>query len=70
MDQYSNYIGLILDGRYEKKRLVGIGGMAMVFEANDLLRKITDETTATLNRSTHEIELLQAKYNLKNILNR
>lgn len=41
-----------------------------VIDTNDLLRKITDETTATLNRSTHEIELLQAKYNLKNILNR
>ena len=31
--------------------------------------KITDETTAILNRSTHEIELLQATYKLKNTLN-
>lgn len=39
MDQYNNYIGLTLDGRYKIKRLVGIGGMAMVFEADDLFRK-------------------------------
>ena len=40
-----------------------------VIDATDLLRKIADETTATLNRSTHEIELLQATYRLKTILN-
>ena len=33
-----------------------------VIETTELLRKITDETSATLNRSTHEIELLQALY--------
>ena len=38
MDQYNNYIGLTLDGRYTIKKLVGYGGMAMVFEADDLLR--------------------------------
>lgn len=40
-----------------------------VIDATDLLRKITDETTATLNRTTHEIELLQAIYILKTTLN-
>ncbi len=39
MDQYNNYIGLTLDGRYTIKRLVGFGGMAMVFEADDTFRK-------------------------------
>lgn len=38
MDQYTNYIGLTLDDRYTIKRLLGIGGMAMVFEAEDSLR--------------------------------
>lgn len=38
-------------------------------DATDLLRKITDETTAMLNRSTHEIELLQAICRLKTTLN-
>lgn len=40
-----------------------------VIDATDLLRKITDETQAELNRSTHEIELLQAIYRLKHTLN-
>lgn len=40
-----------------------------VMDATDLLRKITDETTAAQNRSTHEIELLQAIYKLKYTLN-
>jgi len=40
-----------------------------VIDATDLLRKITDETTAALNRNIHEIELLQAIYRLKHILN-
>lgn len=40
-----------------------------VIDATDLLRKIADETTATLNRSTHEIELLQSIYRLKTTLN-
>lgn len=40
-----------------------------VIDTTDLLRKITDETTAALNRSTHEIELLQALYQLKHTLN-
>ena len=40
-----------------------------VIDATDLLQKITDETTAMLNRSTHEIELLQAVYRLKHTLN-
>lgn len=40
-----------------------------VIDATDLLRKITDETAAMLQRSTHEIELLQATYGLKTTLN-
>ena len=40
-----------------------------VIDTTDLLRKITDETTAALNRSTHEIELLQTLYQLKHTLN-
>ena len=40
MDEYNNYIGLTLDDRYKIKRLLGIGGMAMVFEADDTFRKM------------------------------
>lgn len=40
-----------------------------VIDATDLLRKITDETSAILNHNKHEIELLQAIYRLKHTLN-
>ena len=40
-----------------------------VIDSTDLLRKITEETTALQSRSTHEIELLQAIYRLKTTLN-
>ncbi len=40
-----------------------------VIETTDLLRKITEETSAALNRSTHEIELLKTIYELKYVLN-
>ena len=40
-----------------------------VIDATELLTKIADETTAILNQSTHEIELLQAIYRLKTTLN-
>lgn len=40
-----------------------------VIDTTDLLRKITDEISANLNRSSHEIELLQTVYQLKHILN-
>lgn len=38
-------------------------------DATDLLQKVTEETQASLNRSCHEIELLQAVYRLKHTLN-
>lgn len=40
-----------------------------IIDATDLLAKITDETNAMINRSIHEIELLQAQYRLKHTLN-
>ena len=40
-----------------------------VIETTELLRKIADETAARLNLTTHEIELLQAIYRLKQTLN-
>lgn len=40
-----------------------------VIDTTELLKKIAEETAAEQNRSTHEIELLQAIYRLKNTLN-
>lgn len=39
-------------------------------DMNDLLMKISDETAASIDRSTREIELLKAIYDLKHTLNR
>lgn len=40
-----------------------------IIDTNALLTKISDETQAVLNRTLHEIQLLQAIYKLKNTLN-
>ena len=36
MENYNKYIGQIFDGRYRIERVVGLGGMAVVFMATDL----------------------------------
>ncbi|MBO4219649.1 MAG: protein kinase [Clostridia bacterium] len=41
MDTLSKYIGQILDNRYKIVKTIGVGGMAVVFEANDLIQKRT-----------------------------
>lgn len=37
MEDFKSYIGKVLDARYRLVRVIGSGGMAVVFEANDLL---------------------------------
>lgn len=41
MDNYENYIGTILDERYKIEKLCGVGGMATVFRAEDILMNRT-----------------------------
>jgi len=36
MSKYDKYIGQVMDERYRLERFIGIGGMAVVFEATDL----------------------------------
>ncbi len=37
MEQYEKYVGAVLDGRYKIQCIIGIGGMAVVFRAHDML---------------------------------
>ena len=41
-----------------------------VIDTNDLLRKITEEETATAARNAREIELIKSIYELKHTINR
>lgn len=52
MDKYEAFIGKILDGRYRILELVGVGGMAFVLKAEDLV----------MNR-TVAIKILNERYN-------
>lgn len=39
MDIYDKYVGRVLDRRYRIVRIIGVGGMAVVFEAVDIVMK-------------------------------
>ena len=41
MDSANKYVGKVLDRRYKINRIIGIGGMAVVFEADDLIMNRT-----------------------------
>ena len=39
MDQFERYVGAVFDNRYKIEKIIGIGGMAVVYKAHDLLMK-------------------------------
>ena len=39
MDGFERYVGLVFDNRYKIEKIIGIGGMAVVYKAVDLLMK-------------------------------
>ncbi len=41
MDVYEKYVGLVFDNRYRIEKVIGVGGMAIVFKATDLLMRRT-----------------------------
>ncbi len=41
MEGYEKYVGAVLDGRYKIDKIIGVGGMAVVFRAYDMLMNRT-----------------------------
>ena len=41
LEVYEKYVGLVFDNRYRIEKVIGIGGMAIVFKATDLLMRRT-----------------------------
>ena len=41
MEQFDKYVGQVFDRRYKINKIIGIGGMAVVFEAHDMLMNRT-----------------------------
>ena len=41
MEQFEKYVGQVFDRRYKISKIIGIGGMAVVFEAHDMLMNRT-----------------------------
>ncbi len=41
MEIYEKYVGLVFDNRYRIEKVIGIGGMAIVFKATDMLMRRT-----------------------------
>ncbi len=39
MDGFEKYVGVVFDNRYKIEKIVGIGGMAVVYKAHDLLMR-------------------------------
>ncbi|MGN1345306.1 MAG: protein kinase [Eubacteriales bacterium] len=78
MELYEKYVGLVFDNRYRVERVVGIGGMAVVFKATDLLMRRTvalkilkDEISAdeqSVKRFTNESKAV-AMLSHQNIVN-
>ena len=39
MDKFERYVGVVFDNRYKIDKIIGVGGMAVVYKAIDLLMK-------------------------------
>ena len=39
MEKYEKYIGQVFDNRYKLENIIGVGGMAVVYKAIDMLMR-------------------------------
>lgn len=59
MENFERYLGQVFDKRYRINRIIGIGGMAVVFEASDLLMNRTVAVKMlkeTINNDTQSVK--------------
>ena len=59
MENFERYLGQVFDKRYRINRIIGIGGMAVVFEASDLLLNRTVAVKMlkeTINNDTQSVK--------------
>jgi len=54
MDSFEKYVGQVIDKRYRIMKVIGIGGMAVVFEANDLLMRRSVALKVLKDDITHD----------------
>ncbi len=77
MDVFNKYVGQAFDGRYKIEKTVGVGGMAVVFEATDLqtgkkvavkmLKETNSQDTSAIKRFVYESKAI-AMLNHPNIV--
>lgn len=77
MDVFNKYVGQAFDGRYKIEKTIGIGGMAVVFEATDLqtgkkvavkmLKETNSQDTSAIKRFVYESKAI-AMLNHPNIV--
>lgn len=56
MESYDRYVGQVFDGRYRILKTIGVGGMAVVFEAYDLFQKKTVAVKMLKDESASDVQ--------------
>lgn len=56
MEGYDRYVGQVFDNRYRILKTIGVGGMAVVFEAYDLLQKRTVAVKMLKDESASDVQ--------------
>ncbi len=59
MDSFEKYVGQVIDKRYRIMKVIGIGGMAVVFEATDLLMRRNVALKVLKDEITHDAQAVR-----------